>query len=448
MNLYRYFLPCLLLVAFSGYGQEPRPTEIRIELLSETTLIPIYISSFRMQGSSLPDTHIRNLEKILQRDFSYNGTTSTLPACTEKDQLLEKGTNPPLPKQIGANYALSCTLSQNKLQCKAFCLQEQTMKTFGEISLTGSLGTDRQKIHALSDAIYQALFQKEGVSNAKILFAYQSKTAEGSWISEIAQCDADGENVQVLTQENSYCITPVSIPKGPGFALDAFLYVSYKNGQPKIFLSSKEGGKPKRVVDIRGNQMLPAISPQRDKIAFICDASGRADLFVQPINPSNGKTSAPCQLFSYPRATQASPTFSPDGSQIAFVSDKDGAARIYRISSTPRKNRPEAIMLTKKNRENSCPCWSPDGSKLAYSAKTEGIRQIWIYDFTTQEEKQLTFGPGNKENPNFASDSLHLVFNSTDGNYSELYVVNLHQPDAIKISKGTGKKHYPVWSAR
>lgn len=105
-------------------------------------------------------------------------------------------------------------------------------------------------------------------------------------------------------------------------------------------------------------------------------------------------------------------------------------------------------MISKQNKESSCPCWSADGTKLAYSAKTNGIRQIWIYDFVSKEEMQLTQGPGNKENPSWAPDSKHLVFNSTDATSSELYIVNLNQPEAIKISRGPGKKHYPTWGPK
>jgi TolB protein len=318
------------------------------------------------------------------------------------------------------------------------------------VALTGALGQDRQKLHKLSDAIHKALFQEEGVAYSRILYSYQNKAAAGeeSWSSEIIECDWDGENPKTITREKSYCVTPVLIPKGEGLTQDLFLYVSYKTGQPKIFIASLGEGKGKKVVDIRGNQILPAISKKRDKLAFVCDASGRTDLFIQSIQPEIGRTGTPKQLFSYPRSTQASPTFSPDGSKVAFVSDKDGAARIYSISSEVSNKRPTAHLITKKSRESSCPSWSPDGTKLAYSAKTEGIRQIWIYDFVAEEERQLTSGPGNKENPCWAGNSLHLVFNSSDNNSSDLYVVNLNQPDAVKITKGQGKKHYPTWGPR
>ena len=238
------------------------------------------------------------------------------------------------------------------------------------------------------------------------------------------------------------------IPLSKQFANDRFLYVSYKSGQPKIFIASLADGVGKRIIDLKGNQLLPAISPQRDKIAFICDAAGRTDLFLQQFHPESGEAGKPMQLYSFPHATQASPTFSPDGSKLAFVSDKDGTPRIYLIPATFTTKRPTPHLITKQNRENSCPAWSPDGKKLAYSAKTKGVRQIWIYDFETAQEWQLTDGGGNKENPSWALDSKHLVFNSTDGSSSELYLVNLNQPEVIKISQGPGIKHYPSWGTR
>ncbi len=444
MNYKKVFLSLLSILTLFTSNCFCENQEIIVHLPTEKPLSPIYLSFIEQVDSSFPKNYLAQLEKVLEYDFNHNGKTISLAKSAERERQLRIGHG----RELESPYALAFSIKENKLQCRAYNLLKEQSNLFPEITLSGSLSEDRKLLHKLSDAIHKLIFHSEGIASSKILFSFQKQEGGSSWISEIAECDFDGENIHTLTEEKSYCVTPVNIPKGNGLTKNLFLYVSYKMGQPKIFIASKEEGKGKKVLDIRGNQLLPAISKQKDKLAFICDASGRTDLFIQPIEPETGKTGTPIQLFSYPRSTQASPTFSPDGKQIAFVSDKDGTARIYLISTEKTSKRPSAKMLTKKNRENTCPCWSSDGTKLAYSAKTKGIRQIWLYDFATGEERQLTSGPGDKENPCFADNSLHIVFNSVEKDHSDLYVVNLNQPNAVKITTGSGKKHYPAWSSK
>lgn len=446
-HFYLFFIFCSCL----SWAQE-----IRVTLSTDNPLQPIYVSRLNAQSAHFDTKHLKALEEILLYDLNFNGATKVCATSSDKEVLLsEKQTsiafNPKTWKHFGISYVLQWEIEQKTARATLLNTSNGSLKTFSGISLTGDLDQDRQQIHKFADGIYKVLFNKEGIAHSRILFAYQIKNPRPDgkeWISEIWECDWDGANTRQITHEQSYCVNPVLLPHSQKYANDNFLYVSYKKGQPKIYIASLGEGEGRRLIDLKGNQLLPAISPQRDKIAFICDAAGRTDLFLQPFHPQTGEMGKPLQLYSYPRSTQASPTFSPDGLKIAFVSDKDSGMRIYVIPTTPSEKRHHAVMITKQNRENSCPAWSPDGTKLAYSAKTNGIRQIWIYDFNSKEEWQLTSGSGNKENPVWAPDSTHIVFNSTGDHASELYVVNLNQPEAIKISRGPGKKHYPTWGAR
>lgn len=392
--------------------------DIQVHLPTQNPRAPIYIDNLKSKNAAWDLAYLEQLHSILMYDLNYTGllqvVTTTVP------------------------FSVQWNVSGSHLNASVTDTRSGLVKHYNEIKLSGKLDQDRRQIHKLADTITLQLCHKQGIASTRILYSHQKDGA--TWQAEIWECDWDGANARPLTHEGSYCITPVQIPSS-----SRFLYVSYKIGQPKIYANGETG---ERVVSLPGNQLLPAISPRLDKIAFISDASGRTDLFLQPINLRTGEKGKPVQLYSYPNATQASPTFNRDGSQLAFVSDKDGGMRIYIISATPHAQRSSARMISKKNRENSCPSWSPDGRKLAYSAKTNGIRQIWIYDFDTEEEWQLTSGEGNKENPCWAPDGLHLVFNSTNSTSSELYVVNLNQPEALKISKGSGHKHYPNWGAK
>jgi TolB protein len=457
MSMVLIHLLCFAIAALPltvGAAQEPE--EIRVHLATSSPLQPIYIGKIQGKDAAFDTAYLNQVQSVLAYDLNYNGSTQVVASSSDKEQRIQSKDNAIAFdslswKSAGITYSVRLQINGRLLSAAVFNSQNGSLKTFSDISLSGDLNLDRRHIHKLADSIHKTLFNKEGIAYSRILYAYQVKNprSDGSeWISEIWECDWDGANAKQLTHDGSYSVSPIAIPHNPRYNNDRFLYVSYKMGQPKIYLGSLKGGEGKRLIDLRGNQLLPSISLQRDKIAFICDAGGRTDLFMQPLNPETGEVGKPAQLFSYPRSTQASPTFSPDGSKIAFVSDKDGGMRIYVISARPSQKRPDALMLSKQNRENSCPCWSSDGTKLAYSAKTKGIRQIWIYDFAAGDETQLTFGAGNKENPYWAPDSKHIVFNSTDNSNSELYIVNLNQPEAVKISRGPGKKHYPTWGAR
>ena len=147
----------------------------------------------------------------------------------------------------------------------------------------------------------------------------------------------------------------------------------------------------------------------------------------------------------------ANATFSPDGSKIAFVSNKDGSPKIY-VMDIPKEGTKSKdlhpTLISKRCRENSAPSWSPDGKKIAYSAKTGAQhRQIWVYDLETKQEHKLTDGKGDKENPAWAPNSLHLIFNSNDNDkgLTDLYLINLNQQEAVKITQGSGEKRFPYW---
>ena len=105
---------------------------------------------------------------------------------------------------------------------------------------------------------------------------------------------------------------------------------------------------------------------------------------------------------------------------------------------------PNPLCITKKHRQNTCPSWSPDGTKLAYCANIDGIRQIMVYDFMNKDSIQLTKGPHHKENPVWAPNSTHIVFN-TIGSKTELFLINLKQKEMVQLTEGIGKKHYPSW---
>lgn len=446
------FMSQLVVSAESAINDDP----IIVRLAGNVQRIPLYMTHPESIRPGFDANYCDQLEKVLQFDLANNGMTYLLPYSKDKDRLanaheFDQGIQQSDWKAIGAFYVVKMLVQDKKISVRLFAANAENAKSINDVTLSGNLAQDRRQIHQIADTIFKSLFGSEGVATTRIL--YTVKTKQGStWNSDIWEADYDGANARQITKNSGYAITPSYIPPKQGFSSGTALYVSYETGQPKIcYQSIKEGSSPVRLTLLRGNQLMPTINRQRTKIAFISDVTGNPDLFLQDFNPENGAVGKPYQIFSTHLATQGTPTFSPDGKQIAFVSNKDGSPRIY-VMPVPAPGTSlkeiKATLVTKRNKESSAPSWSPDGTKIAYCSMGPAGRQVWVYDFKTREERQITQGSGNKENPTWAPNSLHIVFNSSDAGASDLYLINLNQPEAVKITSGAGEKRFPSWEPR
>lgn len=428
-----------------------------VSLNTKPSLCSSYISRIYTDPSEWNWRYFEELRSILEFDLNTGGYTKIAATQELLEDLCQKfDTHQSFPleqwKKEQISSAIYLSVEQKRLSIVVFNIEKESFKRYPDIFLSGEISTDRRQIHKLADTLHQDLFGAAGISSLKIMYTQRYKntdTTEGlDYLSEIHLCDADGANSRQVTSKKGYCMSPGFLKLSTQDL--AFYYVFNDAGQSKIYRGSLTNPDGDMLVSLRGNQALPALSKSGHMMAFITDVAGRPDLFIQHFDSKYRQAGKARQLYSSPRGTQASPTFNPNGKEVAFVSDKDGSPRIYviNIPSPKDTHRPRPRLLTLKYKDNTCPSWSPDGKKLAYSAKIDGVRQICLYDFAKEEEIQLTFTPEMKENPSWAPNSLHLIYNTESEESCELYLIHLTDPNPVQISKGFGQKRFPCFEIR
>jgi TolB protein len=424
--------------------------ELEITLPTQDRTQKVYFSTCR--GESHEITNLINY--VLEEDFIVDGRgnlfeKNATSLSLEKQSSTQFFQNP-IWKKNRIDYVIKPSYSNKALSIDLFDVRSGTIKSLTEIKLSTSKESNVVTLHNISDFLMKLIFKKEGIASKRIIYSRRpfQKDAKNSiinWHAEIHETDTLGLIDKQITFENSYCINPEFSKAKSDSDNYEFVYVTYKLGQPQIYMGKNDGTRSSSLVKLRGNQLLPKVSYDGNFLSFISDASGKSDVFIQKLGSNSKAIGKPIQIYSGINQTSASPTLSPDNRLLAFVSDKTGQAKIYLtdISQTlTNRKRPTLTRIKSPCSECTSPSFSPDGEKLVFSGRINGRRQIWLYDIRQKKAYQLTNGPEDKENPCFGSNSRHVVYNTTLPT-TDLFLLDISRKTTRRLTKGSGDKHYP-----
>lgn len=286
----------------------------------------------------------------------------------------------------------------------------------------------RQAAHRLADDIVKAVTGNAGIAATRIVLVGSVGGRKNIYI-----CDADGEGLRQLTQDNKPCMTPVWTPDAR-----SIYYMSFHRGFPDIYRLDIDARRRESVSSYPGINTGPAVSPNGQQLALVLSRDGNPELYSMQIG--SGRLQ---RLTQTRQSVEASPTWSPDGSQIAYVADRSGAPHVYVMSGTGGS----AKRVSMRGTENVNPDWGPDG-RLAYSSRREGRYQVCVLNPATGEETQLTAGGADYEEPSWAPNGRHIVAARTVGYQSNLYILDTLGGPEVRLTKSPGDWYSPAWSPR
>ena len=378
----------------------------------------------------------RTLTEVLRRDLAFEGLFRFVP-----DNLLSAipPLNPEAPNYtdwqgIGANVLVvtRAQVTGGELAVEATVHAVDSRQTIIAKRYSGRADNPRVFAHQISDEIVAAAQQK-GVARTKIAFVSDRDATAKQRTKELYIMDYDGFNPRRVTVNRSLNILPAWSPDGRSLA-----YVSYRRGQPDIFLASIFEGRSANLTNGQGQAFAPSFSPDGRRIAYASNRSGNMDVWVASADGSGARkltTSA---------ASDTAPCWSPTGQEIAFTSDRSGTPQIYLMDAEGLNVR----RLTTVGGYNDAPAWNPSKqfSEIAYTSRLErGTFDIAVVDLASRQVRQITQGRGSCEYPSWAPSGRHLAFSCQRGRIWQVTVADRLGRTVQALPAGNGNNAYPDW---
>ncbi|MCX6996766.1 MAG: biopolymer transporter Tol [Kiritimatiellaeota bacterium] len=290
------------------------------------------------------------------------------------------------------------------------------------------VGDARRMAHRVADEILVAIGRK-GLFSARIAMI---GTRSGS--KELYVGDLDGGNLSQITSDRSISVAPHWGPDG-----NLITYTSYVRRYPDVYLINLASGHRRVLANYPGLNAGGAISPDGQSVALILSKDGSQGLYIRPLHGG-----APVRITDAQRAALASPCWAPDGRQIVYVSDQSGTCRpqLYTISRSggaPRR-------LTSRGPQNVAPHWGANGL-IAY-ASLMGRFQISVLDPVTLDNKVISSGDGDYEDPSWAPDGRHIVCSRTVNYRSQIYLLDTLGDPPVALTTNPGDWYSPSVTAK
>jgi tricorn protease len=157
-----------------------------------------------------------------------------------------------------------------------------------------------------------------------------------------------------------------------------------------------------------GRVLWPSISKDGKTVAF------ERDFGIWTVDTATAQArEVPIALRGAPASAAVDHrTFTDQIQELAISSDgKKAAFTVHgEIFSASAKDGGDAVRITTTAGEEGEIAWAPDSRRLVYVSHRDGTNHLFLYDFGSGKETQLTSGPARDDVPRFSPDGKWIAF--------------------------------------
>ncbi len=189
----------------------------------------------------------------------------------------------------------------------------------------------------------------------------------------------------------------------------SLFFVSDRTGNQNLWSRAIAGGDARQLTNFSSGRVLwPAISADGNAIVFERDFG----IWVYD-RASNIAKQIPISLRGAPAGSSIDHlvlttgirdfALSPDAKKVAFLVHGE-------IFAASAKDGGDAARVTTSAGAEGQMKWAPDSRRLAYASDREGVSHLFLYDFGSRTETQLTRGDGGDVTPQWSPDGKSIAY--------------------------------------